>query len=91
MGYLRIFWIVREELFGNVLRYELFKLFREYVADTAKGKRKQRILNASMDYVESCGILNRLYYSFERERVEYCCGQEWHSEMAVLRDCFDRR
>ena len=73
------------------VRYELFKLFREYVADTAKGKRKQRILNASMDYVESCGILNRLYYSFERERVEYCCGQEWHSEMAVLRDCFDRR
>lgn len=72
-------------------RYELFKLFREYVADTARVKRKQRILNASMNYVESCGILNRLYYSFERERVEYCCGQEWHSEMEILRDCFDRR
>ena len=71
-------------------RYELFKLFREYVADTARGKRKQRILNASMNYVEACGILNRLYYSFERERVEYCCGQEWHSEMAILRDCFDK-
>ena len=46
-------------------------------------------MNASMNYVESCGILNRLYYSFERERVEYCCGQEWNSEMAILRNCFD--
>lgn len=70
-------------------RYEMFKLFREYVANTARGKRRQRILNVSMQYVESCGILNRLYYSFERERVEYCCGQEWNSEMAILRDCFD--
>ena len=70
-------------------RYELFKLFREYVANTARGRRRQRILNASMNYVESSGILNRLYYSFERERVEYCCGQEWNLEMAILRDCFD--
>lgn len=70
-------------------RYEMFKLFRKFVADTARGNRRQRILNVGMNYVESCGILNRLYYSFERERVEYCCGQEWNSEMAILRDCFD--
>ena len=29
-------------------RYELFKLFREYVANTARGRRRQRIMNASI-------------------------------------------
>ena len=71
--------------------YELFKLCREFVANTARGNRRTRILNASMNSVKSCGILNRLYYDFERERIEYIAGQDYVSEMAILRDCFDRR
>lgn len=69
--------------------YEIFNLCKEYVAKTARGKRRNRILNTVMSQVKSCGILGRLYYDFERERVEYCCGQEWYSEMGILRDCFD--
>lgn len=71
--------------------YELFKLCREFVANTARGNRRTRILNASMNSVKSYGILNRLYYDFERERIKYIAGQDYVSEMAILRDCFDRR
>lgn len=69
--------------------YEVFDLCRKFVAKTARGNRKTRILNVWKMHVQSCGILDRLVYNFERERVEYICGQEWNSEMAVLRDCFD--
>ena len=70
--------------------HEVFDLCKEYVAKTARGNRRTRILNAWKSQVKSCGILGRLVYNFERERVEYCCGQEWYSEMAILRDCFDK-
>ena len=71
--------------------YELFKLCREFVASTSRGKRKTRILNVNMKSVQSCGILNRLHYDFENKRIEYIAGQDYVSEMAILRDCFDRR
>ena len=68
---------------------ELFKLFRDYVAKTAKGNRRIRISQTQKWQVGNYGIFNRLIYNFERERVEYICGQDWNSEMAILRDCFD--
>ena len=79
-----------KKLNDNV-RSELFDLFKEFVAKTARGNRRARIYNASSAYVKNCGIFNRLIYNFERERVEYICGQDWDSEMATLRDCFDGR
>lgn len=68
---------------------ELFVKFRAYVANTARGNRRQRIYNTEKWMLKNYGIFNRLVYNFERERVEYICGQEWNSEMATLRDCFD--
>ena len=79
-----------KKLNDNV-RSELFYLFREFVAKTARGNRRARIYNASSGYLKNYGIFRRLIYNFERERVEYICGQEWYSEMATLRDCFDGR
>lgn len=79
-----------KKLNDNV-RSELFELFREFVAKTARGSRRARIYNASSCYLKNYGIFNRLVYNFERERVEYICGQDWDSEMATLRDCFDGR
>ena len=68
---------------------ELFDLCKEFVAKTARGNRRRRILGTWKSQVKTRGILGRLWYDFESEKVEYCCGQEWNSEMAVLRDCFD--
>lgn len=69
--------------------YKLFELCKEFVAKTARGGRRNRILNTTMEHVESCGILNRLYYNFHREQIEYIAGQDYISEMAILRDQFD--
>lgn len=69
---------------------ELFDLFKEFVAKTARGNRRARIYNAYSS-LKNYGIFRRLIYNFERERVEYICGQDWNSEMAILRDCFDGR
>ena len=68
---------------------ELFVLFRDFVARTARGDRRWRIRHTQRWHLQSYGIFRRLVYNFERERVEYICGQEWNSEMATLRDCFD--
>ena len=68
---------------------ELFVLFREYVAKTARGNRRRRIYQTEKWHLHNYGIFQRLVYNFERQRVEYICGQEWYSEMATLRDCFD--
>lgn len=70
-------------------RDEVFNLCKEFVAKTARGDRRRRILGAWKSQVKPCGILGRLWYDFRSEKVEYCCGQEWNSEMAILRDCFD--
>lgn len=68
---------------------ELFRLFRNYVAGTARGNRRQRIFRTEKWMLRNYGIFQRLIYDFESEKVKYICGQEWYSEMATLRDCFD--
>lgn len=70
--------------------HELFELCKEYVAKTARGKRRERISGKTLDSVARYGIFNRLVYNYDRQRVEYICGQDWDSEMATLRDCFDK-
>ena len=69
---------------------ELFELCKEYVAKTARGKRRERINSKTIGSVARYGIFNRLVYNYDRQRVEYICGQDWDSEMATLRDCFDK-
>lgn len=69
---------------------ELFELFKNYIAKTARGARRNRIQNTQRWMLRDYGIFRRLVYNFERERVEYICGQDWDSEMAILRDCFDK-
>lgn len=69
---------------------ELFELCKEYVAKTARGKRRERISGKTIGSVARYGIFNRLVYNYDRQRVEYICGQDWDSEMAILRDCFDK-
>lgn len=69
--------------------HELFDLCKNFVAATARGNRRSCIFNAWFSQVKPCGILNRLVYDFERERIEYIAGQDDVSEMAILRDVFD--
>ena len=66
-----------------------FEAIKQFVAGTARGDRRRRILGVYSLSVQRCGILNRLWYYPKTGEVEYCCGQEWNSEMAVLRDIFD--
>ena len=75
--------------FDEEFRDKVFEAFKEFVANTAKGNRRRRILEAGYYNVKDWGILRRLWYHPETEKVEYCCGQEWYSEMATLRDAFD--
>ena len=72
-------------------REKAFDAIKSFVASTARGNRRQRIMSTEMYLVHDCGILSRLWYYPETQDVYYCCGQEWNSEMAVLRDVFDYR
>ena len=71
------------------LRDKAFDAFKNFVACTARGDRRRRIWDTEYYCVKDWGILRRLWYYPETDKVEYCCGQEWNSEMAVLRDAFD--
>lgn len=75
--------------FNKSVREKAFKALKAFVAGTARGKRRQRIWDAEYYNVKDWGILNRLWYYPDTDKVEYCCGQEWYSEMAILRDAFD--
>lgn len=75
--------------FPDNVRETAFKALKLFVAGTARGERRKRILQASPYNVSDWGILRRLWYHPDTGKVEYCCGQEWNSEMAVLRDAFD--
>ena len=75
--------------FTDEERQDYFAKFREFVAKTARGDRRWRIRNTSIGRVRDYGILRRLYIEEGSDIVRYCCGQEWNSEMAILRDAFD--
>lgn len=70
-------------------RFNLFSECAAWVARTARGKRRERIYFKGIGEVENCGIFNRLLIDTETKEVKYQAGQEWYSEMAILRDCFD--
>ena len=63
--------------------------FASFVAATARGNRRRRIMDCKIYNVKHWGILRRLWYYPKTGKVEYCCGQDWDSEMATLRSCFD--
>lgn len=77
------------DIFDYDTREKLFTEIRAWVAATARGKRRERINYCFIGSVKLCGILQRLTIDTETLKVDYCCGQEWNSEMAILRDCFD--
>lgn len=75
--------------FNPEFREKAFHAFKLFVAGTARGQRRKRIMDTSTYNVSDWGILRRLWYHPDTDKVEYCCGQEWNSEMAILRDAFD--
>lgn len=89
--------ILNGEYYSNFERFKIpenvqsvgFEAIKQFVAGTARGDRRRRIFGACSFSIQRCSILNRLWYYPETGKVEYCCGQEWNSEMAVLRDVFD--
>lgn len=77
------------EMFDRETRQKLYDEIKAWVAGTARGNRRYRIWNTSIGAVKLWGILDRLTIDTETLKVDYCCGQEWNSEMAILRDAFD--
>ena len=75
--------------FDEETREKIFHAFKLFVAATARGNRRKRIMESRTYNVNDWGILGRLWYHPDTEEVEYCCGQLWESEMATLRDAFD--
>ena len=75
--------------FPDEVRETAFKALKQFVAGTARGKRRIRIMQSSPYNVNDWGILRRLWYYPKTGKVEYVCGQEWNSEMAILRDACD--
>lgn len=61
---------------------------RSFVAASARGNRRQRIFHSRVTPRE-CGILNRLWYYPETGKVYYCAGQDYTTEMGILRDLFE--
>lgn len=70
-------------------RQRAFTALASFVASTARGDRRRRILQATPYGVPDWGILRRLWYYPETGKVRYVCGQDWNTEMAILRDAFD--
>lgn len=83
--------IIQNQLYGNPDPYneELFTEIKKWVAGTARGKRKERILRCPMSGVELKGILSRLYIDTETLDVYYIAGQYYPEELATIRDLFD--
>lgn len=75
--------------FPKEMRDKAFTELKRFVAATARGDRRKRILDTSYYNVSDWGILRRLWYYPKTGEVQYCCGQDWNSEMSVLRDAFD--
>ena len=71
------------------LRKWYYNKFRNFVAATARGKRRERILQKPWYVLNICGIFDRLRINRTTEQVEYTAGQDYISEMGILRDCFD--
>ena len=66
-----------------------FDKFKKFVAATARGTRRKRILQKPWYGIERCGILGRLRIDTETEKVEYIVGQYRPDEEKILRGIFD--
>lgn len=67
---------------------KVISAMRNFVAKSSRGKRRERLLNSR--YIpREFGILGRLWYYPETEKVYYCAGQDYTTEMGILRDIFD--
>lgn len=62
--------------FDPQLREKAFNAFKSFVAATARGDRRRRIMDSGYYNVSDWGILRRLWYHPDTDTVEYCCGQE---------------
>ena len=68
---------------------KLLSKFRQFVADTTRGKRRKRILKSDKA-IPTCGILNRLIYDPDKDTVDYIVGQYQPAEYEVLRCLFEK-
>ena len=46
----------------------------------------RRILLHFPSHIRQCGIMDRLWYDVEKNRVIYCAGQSYVEELAVIRN-----
>ena len=60
------------------------------VAASARGNRRTRILNVEPQNIRQAGILDRLIYNLDTGRAMYIAGQDYRTEMAILRNLLDR-
>lgn len=84
-------WFYKESITDeeNKLRKDYYNRFCSFVATTARGKRRERIMLKPWYTLERHGIFNRLRINRDTLEVEYIVGQDRLSEEAILRDCFD--
>lgn len=57
------------------------------VAQTKRGSQlRENLKETKMAYIQNCGILGRLWVNLEHEeRVEYCAGQDYPSELRLVK------
>lgn len=73
---------------------KMYNLALDVVAESARGQRKVRIMNALPSLVKPCGILDRLKVDDLEDGgylAYYIAGQYYPGEMATIRDIFDPR
>lgn len=75
--------------FPRETREKAIRDLRAFVANSARGERRRRIMNGGNYGIPDWGIMRRLWWYPDEGKVFYCCGQDWNTEMGVLRDAFD--
>lgn len=69
-------------------RERYFKMMVEWlVAQTKRSSQlREELEETKMAYIQNCGILGRLWVNLEHdERVEYCAGQDYPSELRLVK------
>ena len=79
---------------SNSDRAMAWHMMKDYVSNTARRKRKDRIRLAKLEDMPQCkywGYLERLQYNIKTGEAFYITGQDYRAEMAKLRYIFDRK
>lgn len=71
---------------------KMYCLIRSFVAKSARGRRRARILDTVPSQLTICGLFDRLNIDVHDNGnmvPHYIAGQDYVREMSILRDCFD--